>query len=68
MYMRELEMSVDHEHLRALAEVVTGEAAGTLSQAASEIELLRRQLFEAHATNADSERLNWLSSQVLDDR
>jgi hypothetical protein len=24
MYMRELAMSVDHEHLRALAEVVTG--------------------------------------------
>jgi hypothetical protein len=67
MYMRELEMSVDLEHLRALAEALTGEPADTLRQAAREIELLRRQLFEAHAGNADSERLNWLSSQVLDD-
>jgi hypothetical protein len=67
MYMRELEMSVDLEHLRALAEGLTGERADTLRQAAREIELLRRQLFEAHASNADSERLNWLSSQVLDD-
>ena len=67
MYMRELEMSVNIEHLRALAEALTGEPADTLRQAAREIELLRRQLFEAHAGNADSERLNWLSSQVLDD-
>jgi hypothetical protein len=67
MYMRELEMSVDLEHLRALAEALTGEPADTLRQAAREIELLRRQLFEAHASNADSERLNWLNSQVLDD-
>jgi hypothetical protein len=67
MYMREPEMSVDLEHLRTLAEALTGEAADTLRQAASEIELLRRQLFEAHASNADSERMNWLSSQALDD-
>lgn len=67
MYMRELEMSVDLEHLIALSETLTGDAADTLRQAASQIELLRRQLFEAHATNADSERLNWLTSQVLDD-
>lgn len=67
MTMRELEMSVDLEHLRALAEALAGEPADALRQAAREIELLRRQLFEAHAGNADSERLNWLSSQVLDD-
>jgi len=60
-------MSVDLEHLRALAEALTGEPADTLRQAASEIELLRRQLFEAHAGNADSERLNWLSGQIHDD-
>ena len=65
--MRELKMSVDLELLRALAEALTGEPADILRQAAREIELLRRQLFEAHASNADSERLNWLSSQVLDD-
>ncbi|WP_206995577.1 hypothetical protein [Trinickia mobilis] len=65
--MRELEMSVDLEHLRALAETLTGEPADSLRQAAREIELLRKQLIEAHAGNADSERLNWLSSQVLDD-
>jgi hypothetical protein len=67
MHMGELEMSVDLEHLRALAEALTGEPADTLRQAAREIGLLRRQLFEAHVGNADSERLNWLSSQVLDD-
>jgi hypothetical protein len=67
MYMRELEMSIELEHLRAMAQALTGEAADTLRQAAREIELLRRQLFEAHASNADSERLNWLSKQVLDD-
>jgi hypothetical protein len=60
-------MCIDLEHLRALAEALTGEGADTLRQAAREIELLRRQLFEAHASNADSERLNWLSSQVFDD-
>jgi hypothetical protein len=67
MDMGEPEMPVDLEHLRALAEALTGEPADTLRQAAREIELLRRQLFEAHACNADSERLNWLSSHVLDD-
>ena len=60
-------MAVDVKHLRALAEAATGEQADTLWQAASEIELLRRQLFEAHSSNADSERVNWLSKQVLDD-
>jgi hypothetical protein len=67
MHMGELDMSVDLEHLRSLAEALTGEPADTLREAAREIGLLRRQLFEAHAGNADSERLNWLSSQVLDD-
>jgi len=60
-------MFCDTVALRALAEALTGEQADTLRQAAREIGLLRRQLFEAHAGNADSERLNWLSSQVLDD-
>ncbi|MGU7770404.1 hypothetical protein ACV229_09510 [Burkholderia sp. MR1-5-21] len=57
-------MSVDLEHLRKLAEAMTGDAADTLRQAASEIGLLRRHLFEAHASNADSERLDWLSAQA----
>jgi hypothetical protein len=57
-------MSVDLEQLRKLAEAMTGEAADTLRQAASEIGLLRRHLFEAHASNADSERLDWLSEQA----
>ena len=57
-------MSLDLEQLRKLAEAMTGEAADTLRQAASEIGLLRRHLFEAHASNADSERLDWLSEQA----
>jgi hypothetical protein len=57
-------MAVDLEQLRKLAEAMTGEAADTLRQAASEIGLLRRHLLEAHASNADSERLDWLSEQA----
>jgi len=57
-------MPVDLEQLRKLAEAMTGEAADTLRQAASEIGLLRRHLIEAHASNADSERLDWLSEQA----
>ena len=36
-------------------------------QVANEIELLRKHLFEAHASNEDSERLNWLSEQAHDE-
>jgi hypothetical protein len=36
-------------------------------KAAKEIELLRKQLFEAHAGNSDSERLDWLSEQAHDE-
>jgi hypothetical protein len=50
-----------------LAETLTGEAAHSLRQAAKEIELLRKQLFEAHTSNADSERLDWLSEQAHDE-
>jgi len=57
-------MCVDLEELRKQAETMTGEVAYTLRRVANEIELLRRQLFEAHASNADSERLNWLSEQA----
>jgi hypothetical protein len=35
-----------------------------LQDAADYIELLRRQLHEAHSCNADSERLNWLAQQA----
>jgi hypothetical protein len=57
-------MPVEAQHLRKMAEAMTGEAANTLHQVAKEIELLRRHLYEAHATNADSERLDWLSDQA----
>jgi hypothetical protein len=60
-------MYIDLEKLRKEAEALTGEVANTLQQVANEIELLRKQLFEAHATNADSERLNWLSEQAHDE-
>jgi hypothetical protein len=57
-------MPVEVKHLRRMAEALTGEAANTIQQAAREIELLRKQLYEAHASNADSERLDWLSDQA----
>lgn len=57
-------MSIDIEELRKLAESMTGGAADILRQAANEIGLLRKHLIEAHATNADSERLDWLSEQA----
>lgn len=57
-------MSVDLEQLRNLAEAMTGEASDTLRQAASEIGLLRKHLLEAHSSNTDSERLDWLSEQA----
>ena len=60
-------MCIDIENLRRQAKAITGEVADTLDQVANEIELLRKQLFEAHASNADSERLNWLSEQAHDE-
>ena len=60
-------MCVDLEQLRNQAKAMTGEVADTLWHVANEIELLRRHLLEAHASNADSERLNWLSEQAHDE-
>jgi hypothetical protein len=54
-------MSIDLEQLRKLAEAMASETADAIRQAANEIGLIRKQLFEAHAGNADSERLDWLS-------
>jgi hypothetical protein len=67
MYVGKLRMSIDLEQLGKMAEALTGEAADTLRQAVREIALLRKQLFEAHASNADSERLDWLSEQAHDE-
>jgi hypothetical protein len=60
-------MCVDVEKLRKQAEEMPGEVADILQRVANEIELLRKHLFEAHASNADSERLNWLSEQAHDE-
>jgi hypothetical protein len=60
-------MCVDLEKIRKQAEIMPGEVADTLRQVANEIELLRKHLVEAHTSNADSERLNWLSEQAQDE-
>jgi hypothetical protein len=57
-------MCVDLEKIRKQAELCR---ARWLMQVANEIELLRKHLFEAHASNEDSERLNWLSEQAHDE-
>ncbi|MEX3858090.1 hypothetical protein AB3X94_29260 [Paraburkholderia sp. BR10923] len=66
-YLQYLIMCVDLEQIRKQAELMTGEVADTLRQVANEIELLRRHLAEAHTSNADSERLNWLCEQARDE-
>ncbi|MEX3812601.1 hypothetical protein AB3X96_20450 [Paraburkholderia sp. BR13439] len=66
-YLKYLIMCVDLEQIRKQAELMTGEVADTLRQVANEIELLRRHLAEAHTSNADSERLNWLCEQAHDE-
>jgi hypothetical protein len=62
----EQRVRVDQEQLRVLAETLTGDAASIVRQAAMEIELLNRHLFEARTCNEDSQRLDWLSQQAHD--
>lgn len=47
---------------------LSSETARTLNDAADYIETLRRQLYEAHSHNTDSERLDWLESQARVER
>jgi len=63
-------MPLDTQYLRQLANTRHDDVDLRLAliEGANYIDLLRKQLNEAHSCNEDSERLNWLSQQAHEER